>query len=474
MKYKNITLLMLLLISCSFWACKKELNVYPTTSEVDGNVIVDAKSASTVLNGVYYRFANAGADNNGVPSVEWTDVNENLPSELSGLLTNSSGDDGILSFTFNSENPEVSLEWTYGYNLVNAANGFLKNVAPVTTIPTATKTQMEAEASFLRAFGNEQLLLYFGQYNDPSSKYGIILRDQFVNANNINLPRSSVAAAYSSILTDLNTAIAGLPSLNSQIYYTNSWTAKLLEAQVLINRGANGDYAQVIALTNDIITNGPFALEGNLKDIFWTKGFSSKEVMLGVQPYPTETYKYQNNQFYLQYPASDTLISFLQNDPRNQWIYETGISPYLGPLPELTKYYSGDPVNIAQTTLSEYYYAFRLSEAYLLEAEAITLSGGDLVTAKTLLEAVESHAGITDFSAINAANTATALQLLVVKEEMKNFVAENGQDWFALRRLPFATIQTIQPALKSPSLLIFPIPNSEITTNGQVIQNPGY
>ena len=466
---------MLLFVACIFWACKKELNVYPTTSEVDGNVIVDAKSASTVLNGVYYRFANAGADNNGVPSVEWTDVNENIPSQLSGMLTNSSGGD-LASFTINSQSGEVAEEWTYGYDLVNAANGFLKNVDPVTSIPAATKKQMQAEALFLRAFGDEQLMLYFGQYNDPTSKYGIILRDQFVDVSNINLPRSSVAATYTAILSDLTTAIAGLPSLNSQIYYTNSWTAKLLEAQVLINRGASGDYAQVISLTNDIITNGPFALEGNLKDLFWTKGFASKEVMLGVQPYPTETYKYQNNQYYLQYPASDTLISLLTNDPRNQWVYQNANSAYFGILPEITKYYSGDPDpnNISQTPLSEYCYAFRLSEAYLLQAEAITLSGGNLATAKTLLKTVESHAGVSDFSAITAATTAAQLQLLIVKEELKNFVAENGQDWFALRRLPLTIIQTIQPLAKSANLLIFPIPNTEITANSQAIQNPGY
>jgi hypothetical protein len=474
MKYKNIQIIMLLFVTCSFWACKKELNVYPTTSEVDGNVIVDAKSAATVLNGVYYRFANAGVDNNSVPTVEWSSVNESVPSELSGMLTNSSGDDGILSFTFNSKNSEISDEWTYGYNLVNAANGFLKNVDPITSIPAATKKQMEAEALFLRAFANEQLLLYFGQYNDPASKYGIILRDQFVNISNINQPRATVAATYASILADLNTAIAGLPSLNTQIYYGNSWTAKLLEAQVLINRGASGDYTQVISLTNDIINNGPFSLETNVKDVFWTKGFASKEVMLGVQPYATETYKYLNNQFYIQYPASDSLISFLKNDPRNKWVYQTAISPYYGPLPEFTKYYSGDPTNVNQTTLSEYCYAFRLTEAYLLQAEAITLSGGNMAQAKILLKTVEGHAGITDFTDVDNASTAAALQVLVVKEEMKNFVGENGQDWFALRRLPFATMQTLQPAIKTATTLIFPIPNTEITTNSQAIQNPGY
>jgi hypothetical protein len=90
------------------------------------------------------------------------------------------------------------------------------------------------------------------------------------------------------------------------------------------------------------------------------------------------------------------------------------------------------------------------------------------------LETVEGHAGITDFSAITAAATASSLQLLIVKETMKNFVAENGLDWFALRRLPLAEIQQIRPMIKTGDELIFPIPSTEITTNSLCVQNPGY
>src|ERR1700733_12836478 len=127
MKNINIKFLAIIFAISFLWSCKKELNVYPTTSEVDGNVIVDTKSAATVLNGVYYRFANAGADYNLVPSVEWTSVNEILPSEFTGSLTNSSGDDGFYSLTYNSKSNGIDALWDYGYNLVNAANGFIKN-----------------------------------------------------------------------------------------------------------------------------------------------------------------------------------------------------------------------------------------------------------------------------------------------------------------------------------------------------------
>jgi len=484
MKHKNIKYIFAIVAVSFLWSCKKQLNVYPTTSEVDGNVIVDTKSASTVLNGVYYRFANSGSDNNLVPSVKWIDVNEILPSELANSLSNSSGDDKVYSLGLDAKSNASSIMWNYGYQLVNAANGFLKNVATVKSIPAATKKQMIAEAKFLRAFGDTQLLLYFGQYYDSSSKYGIILRSEFVTSENITLPRSTVAETYAAIIADLEAAIPDLPAKNTTSYYANASAAKILEARLLINRGTAADYAKVISLTSDVIANGGFTLEANVKDIFLTKGFTSTEVIMGVQPFATETYKYQTNQYYGQYPASDGFVTLLTNDPRNQWVYrdDQGGTVYggaYGDLNEITKYYSGDTGNPVQTPLSETSYAFRLTEAYLLEAEAIALSGGDLPTARGLLKTVEGHAGITNFSDVDAATTGTALQALVVKEEVKNFFAEAGQDWFALRRLGISgsqpnitAIATIQPAAKLVNQLILPIPNTEITTNGNIIQNP--
>jgi len=434
---------------------------------------VDAQSALTVLNGIYYRFADASANINNVPTIKWSDVNEALPSCLAGTL-NFGGSANWAPSGFDPQAYGADFQWIYGYNIVNAANGFLKNVAPVTAIPAATKKQMIAEAKFLRAFGDTQLLLYYGQFYDVSSKYGIILRDEFVTSGNINLPRSTVAQCYAAILADLDAAIPDLPALNTHIYYANASAAKLLKARLLINRGAAGDYNEVVSLTNDIITNGPFLLEDNTKDVFLSKGFSSTEVILGVQPYPNQTYKFLNNQLYFQYPVTDALVSLLQNDPRNQWVYKNAIYYGTVTINSFSKYYSGDPNTPVQTPLSEYSYAFRLTEAYLLEAEGITLANGDLPTAKTLLKTVEGHAGLTDFTAVNNATSALKLQVLVEREELKNFVGENGADWFALRRMPMDTIQTIQPLLKIKDRFLLPIPYAEVTENGNMIQNPSY
>lgn len=466
--------LIYLVIGLLSGACKKDLTVFPANANVDGNLITDEQSAQTVLNGVYYRFADAGpgSDGTSLMDIRWTDIHEHFPSELAGSLTSGDGvDDSISNFTFNPALAAIDSVWTYGYNLVNAANGFIKNAATAINIPLAAKQQMLAEARFLRAFGNSELLFYFGQYSDPSSKYGIILRDTFVLASNVNQPRSSVAAAYSSVLADLDSAIAGLPVMNSAIYFANASAAKLLKARVLMNRGGPGDYAGVIALTNDIVANGPFVLEDSTKDLFLTKGFASGEVMMAIQPYSNESYKWL---WAGNFGATDSFTSLLAGDARNQWMYK--IDTFYNPLfNKVMKYQTGDPYNYNPTALSENCYAFRLSEAYLLEAEALSLSGGDLGAAKVLLKTVLSHAGAgaQEMAAVDNAATAGALQLEIVKENLRNFVYENGVDWLALRRLPFATIQQLNPNIKDPTRLLLPIPSAELSYN-HVIQNPGY
>src|SRR6185437_2748236 len=168
MKYSNIKIFLLAFTGCLLLAsCKKQLNVLPTTSEVDGDVITDVQSARTTLNGVYYRFANAGADYNSIPITQWYSVQEGMPSELSGLVTYPYGGIDLADHSFNAASLSVTYIWNYGYDLVNAANGFLKNIEPVTNIDAPVKQQMIAEAKFLRAFANATLLLYYGQYYDP-------------------------------------------------------------------------------------------------------------------------------------------------------------------------------------------------------------------------------------------------------------------------------------------------------------------
>ncbi|PZP52450.1 MAG: hypothetical protein DI598_00680 [Pseudopedobacter saltans] len=466
------TFLYILLLTTLISSCKKELNVYPTTSVVDGNIISDSASARVVLNGVYYRLANAGTDYASNPSVLWASVWEYLPSEFVGNVYYSYFLDDIYTYNFDYTSNYISGFWSYGYNLVNAANGYIKNLNASNNISASAKKELLAEGKFLRAFGNEMLLLCFGQYTDTTSKYGIILRNEFVSAETITLPRNTVKECYDSILADVDYAIENLPTSNSSKIYASKAAAKLLKARVLINRGSAADVANVINITNDIIQNeNSFSLEDSLKNIFLDKGLSSNEVILGIQPYSIQNWKFQIYQSYEQYTVTDSLVQRLIGDPRSNWYYK--YDSYYS-VNQLTKYYNGDVINLKQTTNSEICYAMRLSEAYLLGAEAYSTQGTDLASAKRLLMEVQKRSGISNFTELNTITNAATLKLKVIKEEMINFMSENGSDWFALRRLPFNQIQTINPYITDPNRLILPIPYNEITRNNKVIQNPGY
>lgn len=467
----NLYIMILGAVAFSNSSCRKQLNALPDQAKVEGNVIVDQRSAQVALNGAYYRFAGV-ADNytTGLPSTQWSRVHETYSSSMAGNIVYYQGPYMGGENEFTSESYEVESVWRANYDLINAANGVIKELEPLdaSKINETSKSQILAEARFLRAYGHYGLLRYFGEFFDVNSKYGVMLHKEPVTVSNIAQPRSTVQESYDFILEDVDDAIAHIKDGNPN-YYASKWAAEALKMRILMNRGASGDYAEVISLANDIINNGPYELESNPKDIFKTKGLASKEVILATkayanQPSELEVYYYRGG---FQYYATDSLVSYLQNDPRMDWVitedhnnpfqdYTSAFSKYIGPQ-------------------SEAKYAFRLTEIYLLKAEAIVRSGGNMNDAKDIIKDIMSHAGVSDFSSIDNAATSDQLLIEIFKEISRSLVAEDGQDWFALLRLPFATVKQIKPTIKEKFQYILPIPKSEHDKNPAIgEQNPGY
>lgn len=456
--------ILLMLLAGSFAGCDNQLNALPGQSKVEGNVIVDQKSAEVALNGVYYCFAEGG-DDRGTASTMWARYHEIVPANLAGYITYPWGGSAL------DENAKVgptvstvSGLWSTNYKIINAANGVIKQIAVVSDdeFVGKRKTEIVAEARLMRAYGHYNLLRYFAQFYDLTSDYGVLLRKEFVTTDNIAQTRSSVKASYDFIIDDLDFAIANAPLENKNIY-TNQWIAKGMKARVLMMRGAEGDYAEVIRLTRDIIDNGPYELEENVKDIFKVKGLSSKEVMLGIEPMPNQVdrydaYAYRNEPAYLP-TASDSLL--YRDDPRIEWVLgiigeEQGITKYLG-----------DQVEVC--------YAMRLTEMYMLQAEAIVRSGGDMDDAKNILKKVMGHAGVTDFTALDAINDRDDMLFEVYQETARSLMLEDGIEWSALIRLPIERILQVKPAIIEKNYIILPIPADEFDKNPVIgDQNPGY
>ncbi|MCR8557326.1 RagB/SusD family nutrient uptake outer membrane protein [Mucilaginibacter sp. BJC16-A38] len=458
-------------------SCSKELSMLPKNAVVGVDAITGESTAQIVLNGAYFRFANGNASN----YTDWT-YHELPGSVFAGYLGNGFGiADSQESNNYTTSSPFVQPIWNNNYQLVEASNDLISGISKLSAgaFTGSRRNEMLGEARFLRAYADFRILSFFGQWWDISSKFGIVIRDQPSAVSNIARPRSNVSASYDFIISDLDFAIANAPATNPD-YYATRWAAMALKMRVLISRGAAGDYVQVIALAEAIKQSGIYTLENNLKDIFYVKGLGSSEVILGVQPYTgqekaltnlSRTYYPGNINYYV---TKKSLKDLLGGDPRGAWL--VGKENFYIALAPDTYYFQKYIVYGAMPTqLSETAYAFRLSEVYLLESEATIRSGGNLGQAKTLLKAVMTRAGVTDFSAIDQANTTDEMLLQNYYEIVRNLVGEDGADWMALLRLPLATITQLRPTITSSQQYILPIPASELQANPDIgPQNPGY
>ncbi|NLR82547.1 RagB/SusD family nutrient uptake outer membrane protein [Chitinophaga eiseniae] len=454
-------------------SCKKELGKLPENAKVDGNTIIDQRTSEIALNGVYYRFAAVNSDNN---VTKWME-HEVTPGIFAGYLGYGYGaDPGEINDMANSS--FNSSYWTSGYNIINAANGIIKGVTALDDkgFTGSRKAEILAEARFLRAYANFKLLSFYGQWFNLGSPYGILLRDEFVTVDKISKARSSVKDSYAAILADVDDAIAHGPD-NRPDFYATRWAAMALKMRVLMSHAQPEDYPNVIALADSIIIKNKYSLEPVTKDIFLTKGLASPEVILGVKPQQNqESFYYTlSNQYWPGasglYVAKTALKDLLNGDPRQPWMVGTA-NRYSPGTFFFTKYKQQGSTT---TVVSETAYAFRLTEVYLLKAEALVRSGGSTAAVRTILKTVMGHAGVTDFTAIDNASDTNELLKQIYLEISRNLVGEDGQEWMALLRLPVALTKQLRPTLTDQIRYIMPIPHEEFLYNPAIgDQNPGY
>lgn len=466
---KIVCYTMLLLAIFGQYACKKDLNALPPQARVEGNVIIDQKSAEVAMNGAYSRLAIVGLSLS-VTSTTFALRHEISPAMFAGLMQYAFG---RRAEYINAVTPIGSVSfWTPKYALLNAANGVIEGVNELadSKFVGSRKNEMLAEARFLRAYGHFGLLSYYSEWYNINSPYGVMLRKEPLRLSNAAVARSSVKDSYDYILQDLDFAIANAADIRPN-YYANKTAAKALKMRVLMLRGQGEDYTNIIKLANEIMANSAYALESSLRDLMQVKGLTSKEVILGITPFATQVDKRSGYEFIQSsvYLSSPQFRKLLENDPRESWM--------------LTKATNSTRVSIRDSIyMSKYFgpkveesYVFRLTETYLLKAEAIVRSGGSLADASVILKEVMGKAGVTNFTSVDNATTPALMLIEIYKEFSRNMVAEDGIEWLALLRLPFETVKQLRPTIKEQKQYIMPIPFTEFQLNPTIgEQNPGY
>ncbi|MET6996562.1 RagB/SusD family nutrient uptake outer membrane protein [Chitinophaga defluvii] len=457
----------LVLPSCS---TDKYLDLPPAHALVPENAIRDEASSIIALNGVYSLLAgnDFGAYYSGAFGF------------MSGYQNNANGLTSVYSFSTKYEDAIVENTWKASYKVVNAANVVIEGVnkLPGELFQGDKKATIIAEAKFLRAFAHFNIFRFYGRWfdaqRDPNSEWGIILRKQSSDLSNVKQRRSSVADTYQFILDDLDAAIKEAPDFISGVR-ASRLSAKVVKAQVLLNRGTGDDYKTVLTLCDEILNSGKRKLEGDFADVF-KKAWSSSELIFSrfVEPKYRATDGYKS-WFRAQSKPADIFYDLLQGDPRFKATIDTVLTMDDW---NTTKYPALIKVTGSNKEKEEPVptYFSRLPEVYFMKAECLARTGANITTAIAPVNIVRARVGL---PALQPANQ-QALMDAIYEELVKEIGLENGSEWFASLRFttPDGRQRIYGQKTSGTDIVedrfIFPIPFSEISFNDLIKQNPGY
>lgn len=367
-----------------------------------------------------------------------------------------------------SNNSNLRGLWNSMYNSIFRANSVLENLQKSDEVTAATKSQLQGEAYFVRAFCNFYLVNLFGAV--PLVKTS----DYRINAI---LSRTAPSEIYSAIVDDLLKAqdLLGEDYITVERVRPNKACATALLSRTYLY---NGEWAKAETTATDILTNANYGLLSNLDGVFIK---NSKEAIWQLAN------NYNTNEahiFILSGPPNGVtpfainpalVAAFEPGDLRkDKWIkgITSGTQTYYYPF----KYkLVGGPESNPPIPLSEYSMVFRVAEQYLIRAEA-RCRQGNLSKAIEDIDAIRGRAGIPLIAATNPGITQNDLMEAITKEKQLELATEWGHRWLDLKRTQ--TIDDVLGLAKSTwthEHALFPLPQDELDRNPKLApQNPGY
>ncbi|WP_293901510.1 RagB/SusD family nutrient uptake outer membrane protein [Sphingobacterium sp. UBA5670] len=501
MKKLNIFLLLLGL----FGSCKMELDQQPISEATSETFFQTPNDFIQGVNALY----------NGIQ--KYPDRLMNLSETRSdNLYAVSDGGvrdwEGINSFHKTiASNPYVQEAWYTNYNAIFRVNNFLEQLqSRGTTVITDEdlRNRMEGEAKFLRAFLYFDLLRYFGK---------VPLIDHVVSAQEAKtIPRSNVEDIYALIVSDLNRAVAILPTpggyAEADQGHANKYAAKMLLGLVymtksgptlgVVGAGLNSnEWGKALEQFNAVIASNEFSLLDRYTDIFDYNNEHNKEVIFniefssGANPIVGSTFPWvlvPDNWFNslglgtqggltIRPVSSDFMNTYVANDVRRSFCVQEGFvyNKVAENRPFVKKFVDVTKVPASRTDWPINYIVFRYTDLLLLKAECVLngASGNHQTDVDAVVNQIRKRAGLT-----TELTNVTKSQLM--DERRREFIGE-GTRWFDLIRA--GTVESVmnawiakedtgkQMSAFQVNYVLYPVPQSEIDNSpGLYTQNPGY
>ncbi|MBC9930598.1 RagB/SusD family nutrient uptake outer membrane protein [Chitinophaga qingshengii] len=455
-----------LLLIFIFSSCKKFVVIEtPPTVLTDDKIFANDKSATSAMVSIYINMMNDQYGSNGsFVCFSMSSLAGMSANELTWTQNNTSAPDyqQFNDHGLTPPNRYVGSFWSDGYKYIYRANAIIQGLSTATALSDSVKTQLAGEARFMRAFCYFYLVNLFG---DVPLVMGTAYQE------NMLLPRTPAAAVWEQIITDLKDAKA----LLTDKYFTaerlrpNRYAASALLARAYLY---NRRWLEAENEATSIINSGVYGTTLPPLDQVFKKG--SPEAIWQLQPVIANANTPEGGQFVVtgttrpNYELTPQLLNaFEAGDNRKAaWIGFSDITnnpSWAYP----AKYKAGTG------PLTEYYIVFRLTEQYLIRAEARAQQAGKIPQAQADLNMVRSRAGLN----VTTANDQPSMLQAIEKERQTEFFAEWGHRWLDLKRTnrAEAVLKPLSPPNTwKPGSVLYPIPDVEIRANPKLTQNDAY
>lgn len=445
--FKYIAGIYLITIGLLFTSCEKYLSESPLNAIPSEKAISDAGTARAAIIGAYDAVQGYYASNYptlGTITADNVVFNGTLSQYLQLDQNAIPTDNAITVPTYQGI-----------YKAINSANSVIAGVGSVKDplLTDAEKNKILGEAYFIRALSYFDLARGWGGVQlqlKPTTDLSAL----------IGVKRSTLSQTYDQVLADLVQAETLLPEDATTRNRAQKSAVRALRARLHLYREQWND-AETYA--TQVIGNTKYALVKPYKT-FFTAPFLSSESVFEL----TFSSNDKNSFWNLWYPSSfggqftlkpsNSLVAKL-NDPtiggtRNTLIAGTGTSVY-GVLYNTTSA-STDPA-----------YVIRIAELYLIRAEArAKKSTPDLAGAINDLNVIRTRANVPAFT-----GTTQAQVIQAIEDENSIEFAFESHRWFDLVRTK--RVGDIL-GVTNTNFWLFPIPYSDILSDPDITQNPGY
>nr|WP_294786766.1 RagB/SusD family nutrient uptake outer membrane protein [uncultured Flavobacterium sp.] len=401
-----------------------------------------------------------------------------------GLISIRDNIAGIYGFDDRSEASNLASFYADCYDVINQANLLLEFTDALPDATLAEKNQIKAEALTIRAYSHFLVSEIYSQnysFTADASHPGIVYSKNSTNAKLTYPARETVANTYTFIIDDIKAALdlysdTNLISGPSYSYFSKLSTKALLARVYLYKK----DWKNAYDTANDIIVNSAVTLTASDNYVAqWEQPdlpiseiileFSAKRNDEGsASSTMAVAYGYTTSTNYGYYSASNDLINLYEsNDIRKQLFLtrsiETIVNLQLVPLNyNFTKKYQDNPG----------YVVFRLSEQYLIRAEAaIELNNADQARSDiNIIRARAKAALLTDNSNILEALLLERRKELCFEGHLFFDMARNKKD---VSRDDGCISSSCSQTYPSPKYIL-PIPRSNTSLNSNLKQNESY